>query len=262
MSGPIHVSRVQVLDNPASFRAPIKLEITFDSIAEQLEQELEWKVVYVGSSTDESMDQVLDSVLVGPVRKGRSRFVLEVDGPDHTKIPPNELLDVTVLLLTCSYKGNEFVRIGYYVNNEFANPAPADAPASVDLSNLDINQIVRNILSDAPVVTRFEIPWDGSSKDDLESFMQKNAVLVEQQGDILQNEIVDLNELSGGDEEDERAEETEEVDVDEEDEEEEEIEGEIDLEAEEEDEYGEQMSVSAIPEDENLSENELEADVQ
>lgn len=40
--------------------------------------DLEWKVVYVGSATNSAYDQELDSVLVGPVPLGTSRFVLEV----------------------------------------------------------------------------------------------------------------------------------------------------------------------------------------
>lgn len=40
--------------------------------------DLEWKLVYVGSSEDESYDQVLESVLVGPVNIGKYRFVFEV----------------------------------------------------------------------------------------------------------------------------------------------------------------------------------------
>ena len=40
--------------------------------------DLEWKVTYVGSADTEEYDQVLDSVLVGPVSVGQYRFVLQV----------------------------------------------------------------------------------------------------------------------------------------------------------------------------------------
>ena len=40
--------------------------------------DLEWKIIYVGSASNESYDQVLDSVLVGPVPQGRHRFVFQV----------------------------------------------------------------------------------------------------------------------------------------------------------------------------------------
>jgi histone chaperone ASF1 len=33
---------------------------------------------------------------------------------------------VTALLLTCSYKGKEFVRVGYYVNVEYTDPELLD----------------------------------------------------------------------------------------------------------------------------------------
>ena len=40
--------------------------------------DLEWKLIYVGSAESEEYDQVLDSVLVGPVYPGQYRFVFQV----------------------------------------------------------------------------------------------------------------------------------------------------------------------------------------
>lgn len=40
--------------------------------------DLEWKIIYVGSASSEDHDQVLDSVLVGPVPQGRHKFLFEV----------------------------------------------------------------------------------------------------------------------------------------------------------------------------------------
>ena len=40
--------------------------------------DLEWKLIYVGSAEDETYDQQLESVLVGPVNVGSYRFILEV----------------------------------------------------------------------------------------------------------------------------------------------------------------------------------------
>lgn len=87
--------------------------------------DLEWKVTYVGSAESEKHDQVLDSVLVGPVPMGVNRFVFEAPAPDHTKIPKQDLLGVTVALLSCLYRDKEFIRIGYYVNNEYDDPEAA-----------------------------------------------------------------------------------------------------------------------------------------
>lgn len=47
------------------------------------------------------------------------RFVFEADHPNPALIPPEDITGVTVVLLTCSYRGKEFIRIGYYVNNEY-----------------------------------------------------------------------------------------------------------------------------------------------
>lgn len=43
--------------------------------------DLEWKLIYVGSAEDETYDQLLESVLVGPVNVGNYRFVLQVLSP-------------------------------------------------------------------------------------------------------------------------------------------------------------------------------------
>jgi len=63
------------------------------------------------------------------------------------------------VLLTCSYGDQEFVRVGYYVNNEYADPGLAENPPS----SLRIEHVWRSILADQPRVTRFPIDFDGSS---------------------------------------------------------------------------------------------------
>ncbi len=76
-------------------------------------------MVYVGSAQDSQLDQVLDEILVGPVPVGINKFVLQVQAPNLQVLPVEEVLGVTVVLVTCSYKEREFVRVGYYVNNEY-----------------------------------------------------------------------------------------------------------------------------------------------
>lgn len=82
----------------------------------------------MGSASSKSYDQVLDSVLVGPVPVGRHKFVFQANAPDTAKLPPEDAVGVTVVLLTCSYRDAEFVRIGYYVNNEYNDPELAETP--------------------------------------------------------------------------------------------------------------------------------------
>jgi len=100
---------------------------------------------------------------VGPVPVGVNKFVLQADAPDSSTIPNSNILGVTVVLVTCSYKEQEFARIGYYVNNEYAEQYdPEVGPPQP----IDLNKVVRTILSDKPRVTRFPINWTGKVEDE------------------------------------------------------------------------------------------------
>jgi hypothetical protein len=53
---------------------------------------------------------------------------IQADPPDTSRIPVADAVGVTVVLLTCSYRGKEFVRVGYYVNNEYSDPELREVP--------------------------------------------------------------------------------------------------------------------------------------
>lgn len=93
-------------------------EIAFNCV-EPLPDDLDWKLTYLGSATDSTHDQVLDSILLGPVQVGINKFVFQTPGPDPEKIPKSEqILGATGIIISCSYRDQEFLTIGYYVNNE------------------------------------------------------------------------------------------------------------------------------------------------
>lgn len=117
--------------------------------------DLEWKLTYVGSAQSDNYDQELDTLLVGPIPVGINKFVFEADPPDTKRIPTDELLGVTVILLTCAYDGREFVRVGYYVNNEYESDELVNDPPAKPV----IEKIRRNVLANKPRVTRFAIKW-------------------------------------------------------------------------------------------------------
>lgn len=125
-------------------------------LCQPLAKDLEWKLTYVGSATSSEHDQELDSLLVGPIPVGVNKFVFEADPPNTARIPTTEILGVTVILLTCSYDEREFVRVGYYVNNEYTDQALIDDPPAKPV----LEKIRRNILAEKPRVTRFAIKWD------------------------------------------------------------------------------------------------------
>ncbi|KAF2361568.1 Histone chaperone ASF1-like [Trinorchestia longiramus] len=155
----VHVVNVSVLENPSTFLSKFQFEITFECV-EDLQEDLEWKIIYVGSAESEEYDQVLDTVYVGPVPEGRHLFVFEADPADASKIPPSELVGVTVVLVTCSYKGQEFVRVGYYVNNAYSDPEMQENPPEVP----KLDAVTRNILASQPRVTKFKIDWDDAKE--------------------------------------------------------------------------------------------------
>jgi len=174
----IQINNVVVLNNPALFSSPLQFEITFDC-TENLEDDLEWKLTYVGCAESTASDQVLDTIYVGPVPEGRHMFVFQADAPDPSKIADKDLIGATVVLITCSYHNQEFIRVGYFVNNgyeaEEMNENPPEKP--------DITQVHRNIMADQPRVTRFKINWG----DKGEAGAQTNGDLEAGEGSVVQD---------------------------------------------------------------------------
>ncbi|CAD0107111.1 unnamed protein product [Aureobasidium uvarum] len=117
----VSLLNVAVRNNPAPFTSPYEFEITFECL-EKLDKDLEWKLTYVGSAT-------------------------------------SDILGVTVILLTCSYDGREFVRVGYYVNNEYTDEALIAEPPAKAV----VEKVRRSILAEKPRVTRFAIKWDSEA---------------------------------------------------------------------------------------------------
>ncbi|CAH1976970.1 unnamed protein product [Acanthoscelides obtectus] len=117
----VQLCNITVMDNPSPFLNPFQFEITFECI-EELKEDLEWKMIYVGSAESEEYDQVLESVFVGPIPEGKHMFVFQADPPNVSRIPENDAIGVTVVLLTCSYRNQEFIRVGYFINNEYSDP--------------------------------------------------------------------------------------------------------------------------------------------
>ena len=86
---------------------------------------------------------------------GVNKFLFRADPPDLSRIPNSEIIGVTVILLSCSYEDREFVRVGYYVNNEYVDEALALEPPAKPV----IEKVQRQILAEKPRVTRFAIKW-------------------------------------------------------------------------------------------------------
>lgn len=96
------------------------------------------------------------------------------------------------MLITCSYRDQEFVRVGYYVNNELEiDPATQSMltgeepiPVPTQMTPEVVARLNRNILAYKPRVTRFPIRWDVI--DELAPPVQSEV-----SGEILQDEVDD-----------------------------------------------------------------------
>jgi histone chaperone ASF1 len=150
----VNLVQVEILDAVASYCDPFRFEITFE-VVQELEQDVEFKVVYVGSPERNDCDQTLEAVMVGPVPVGVSKFVLEAPAPNPEKIAKEDIEGLTVVILAVFYRQKEFVRVGYYVNNAYDDEALVLEPPQTPI----IDKLKRCILADKPRVTRFSIPW-------------------------------------------------------------------------------------------------------
>ena len=64
-----------------------------------------------------------------------------------------------MILLTASYRDQEFIRVGYYVNNAYESEELRENPPE----KVDLTKVRREVLVSKPRVTRFNIKWDDST---------------------------------------------------------------------------------------------------
>lgn len=143
---------------------------------------------------------------------------MQADAPDHKSIPEEDVIGVTVILVTCSYKEQEFARVGYYMNNEYTGDEPFDEEVGPP-KPLDYRKVSRQILADKPRVTRFPIDWgkgDSQSEEEEkaasaveeggEAIMQEDTGMEEDDDDILksddENDEIEEDDEDGGEESD------------------------------------------------------------
>lgn len=124
--------------------------------SEQLTEPMSISFVWVGSSGSSDYDQLLDSFDVGPFVTGITEFHLECDPPEVARIPPQDVLGVTVLLISFQYRGQEFLRVGYYTQVAYFDDALNAAPPEV----ADATQLGRFLAMAQPAVTIIPITWD------------------------------------------------------------------------------------------------------
>ena len=168
----VYICKVDVLNNPAPFLSKFDFEITFES-TEDLNEDLEWKIIYVGSADSEEYDQILDTIYVGPVPGGCHKFTFTSDPPNPYKIPEQDVCGCTVILITCEYRNQVFVQVGFYVNNTYDDQELQENPPDKP----DFGKLTREILTSQPRITHYKINW---SKPDLETATGEGKAPVEE----------------------------------------------------------------------------------
>ena len=100
--------------------------------------------------------RVLTQQPVGPIPAGINAFDFMAPAPAHNLLPsiePDEILGVTVIIITASYRDKEFVRVGYYVNTYYEDETMMEQPPPV----VEWDKLSRNVLIEKPKVTRYVI---------------------------------------------------------------------------------------------------------
>ena len=102
---------------------------------------------------------MLQALFMNSAKSKPSYCILPADPPDPAKIPGNDVIGVTAVILTCGFRDREFVRVGYYVNNDYIDPEMRENPPPVP----QYDKLQRDIFASKPIVTRFKIDWDDTS---------------------------------------------------------------------------------------------------
>ncbi|OII71710.1 ASF1 anti-silencing function 1 like protein [Cryptosporidium ubiquitum] len=167
----VNVTSVKVFKNPTEITDPFEFEISFECL-QNLEEDLEWKIVYISCAESKDMDQELDCIALGPITRGALKFIFKAPSPDFTKIPPEDIHGMAVVLILGSYRNEEFIRIGYYVHNVYTDPLLEDNPPDIPI----LDKLQRIILSESPRLTRFNIAWDTKQDDQNSSYHDEDQI--------------------------------------------------------------------------------------
>ncbi|CAI4226340.1 unnamed protein product [Auanema sp. JU1783] len=178
MGSRVNVCSVITLDNPGKFTDRFTLEITFEAF-QRLPHDLEWELVYVGSGESTDYDQILDSVLVGPTEEGKHKFNFTADAPNPEKIPVNDIVGVSVLLLKCRYNEQEFLNLGWFVSNEYPEEEVElkENPPSKPV----VEKLKRTVQSEDIRVTSFPIKWDDQDVEEVPPQVEEEEEQVDEE---------------------------------------------------------------------------------
>jgi len=148
---PIEVLGVKVTINPIKFKDNLQLQILFE-LREKLSENLDVRFVYVHSPTNKECDEELKVYEIPANRIGKFKVNFLVAPPILYLEKLVDVFGITLLLIQFTYITREFMRIGYYVNNELYGPVERDSKSNLFFK---MNFSERNILEKQPRITKF-----------------------------------------------------------------------------------------------------------
>ncbi|CAD8042923.1 unnamed protein product [Paramecium primaurelia] len=177
----INITNIVFDQDTALFNSPIQMQITFD-VMRQLDEEIEWKLIYIGSPNSDKYDQVLEQFSMPPLQQGTMQFTLMSSGPNFELIPSkDDLFGASAIILSVKYRKQEFFRVGYYVYNTYLEPELIEN----DPPQVLIDRVYRQINTQAPRVTRINIDWEGQMVQLYVNPQQNNQSFMFQQQPIF-----------------------------------------------------------------------------
>uniref|UniRef100_A0A0N4ZMR6 Histone chaperone asf1 n=1 Tax=Parastrongyloides trichosuri TaxID=131310 RepID=A0A0N4ZMR6_PARTI len=161
MASLISVTSVELTNNPAPFNDKLHFSITFNCV-EAINKPLSFDIVYIGCPNDTEHDQVLDTITVPEVTVGNHTVTVEVDPPVADKIPKDDFVGVTAIMLKAFYNGQLFNKISWYCVIEYTDPELMENKPE----NPIIEKLQRRVIFDEPRNVIYNIKWHENDVDE------------------------------------------------------------------------------------------------
>ena len=154
--GYLNITNIEFKEGSRRITDPLQLEVKFDCLKD-IENEVEWRFIYVADPDADSKDQILDQIFMDKLEYGVNNFDWEVSPPDYSKLAnPYDLFDTTIIMIVVLIEGREFFRCSYLLTHEYDSEEMRESPPD----QIEWERLTRKIKTGNPVITIKEIAWE------------------------------------------------------------------------------------------------------
>lgn len=132
---------------------------------ENIDDDVEFEVVYFGDAYTEKYDQRIGYNIIGPLQKGKQFFELETSAIDLTKIPIKTLFGLTTILIVGKYHGQQFIRIGYVADVSYPSIKNEKLMDSTDTAIGDLGDPEMEA-DEIEIMDDEELEYDSAAEDE------------------------------------------------------------------------------------------------